>query len=68
MSPSRRPLPEDLTALKKILSGIPADEQTMKRLVNCNLVEEFDSTALLTEGGIRAAARLDRWTAANPGP
>jgi hypothetical protein len=60
MSPSRRPLPEDLTALKKILSGIPADEQTMKRLVNCNLVEEFDNTALLTEGGIRAAARLDR--------
>jgi hypothetical protein len=58
MKANRRPLPEDLTALKEIISGKPADPKTMTRLVTCNLVEEFDGTTLLTASGIRAAARL----------
>jgi hypothetical protein len=58
MNANRRPLTEDLTALKEIIGGIPADSRTMKRLVACNLVEEFDGTALLTVNGIQAAARL----------
>ena len=30
----------------------------MQKLVNCNLIEEFDGTALLTRKGIAAAALL----------
>jgi hypothetical protein len=52
------PLPNDLNALKEIIGGRPADRPTMKRLVRCNLVEEFDGTALLTARGIEAAALL----------
>jgi hypothetical protein len=58
MTADRRPLPEDLNALKEIISGRPADPQTMQKLVTCNLVEEFDGTALLTDRGIEAAALL----------
>jgi hypothetical protein len=54
----RRPLPDDLDALMQIVSGRVADSETMQRLVSCNLVEEFDGTALLTLRGIQAAALL----------
>ena len=60
MNANRRHLPEDLTALREIIGGKPADPQTMKRLVTCNLIEEFGGTALLTASGIEAAARLVR--------
>jgi len=30
----------------------------MQRLITCNLVEEFDGTALLTTRGIKAASLL----------
>jgi hypothetical protein len=49
------PLPDDLTALKQIISGKPADPKAM---INCSLVEDFDGTALLTARCIQAAARL----------
>ena len=55
---ARRPLPDDLDALMQIISGRAADLQTIQRLVNCDLVEEFDGTALLTLRGIEAAAAL----------
>jgi hypothetical protein len=58
MTADRRPLPDDLDALKEIISGRPADLYTMQRLVNCNLVEELNGTALLTAAGIRAAALI----------
>jgi hypothetical protein len=58
MTADRRPLPDDLNALKEIIGGRPADPQTMQRLITCNLVEEFDGTALLTIRGIEAAALL----------
>ena len=58
MIADRRPLPDDLDALKEIIGGRPADPQTMQRLVTCNLVEEFCGTALLTTRGIEAAALL----------
>ena len=58
MTSDRRPLPDDVNALKEIISGRPADPQTMQRLVTCNLVEEFDGTALLTVSGLEAAALL----------
>jgi hypothetical protein len=36
---------------------------TMKQLMTCNLVEELDGTAILTDKGLQAAARLiERWT------
>ena len=54
----RRPLPDDLNVLREIIGGRPADPQTMQRLITCNLVEEFDGTALLTTRGIRAASLL----------
>jgi hypothetical protein len=54
----RRPLPDDLNALREIIGGRPADPQTMQRLITCNLVEEFDGTALLTTRGINAASLL----------
>jgi len=49
---------DDLAALKEIISGRAADPQTMQRLVMCNLVEEFNGTALLTVRGIEAAELL----------
>ena len=55
MTDDRRPLPDDLNA---IIGGRPADPQTMQRLIKCNLVEEFDGTALLTARGVEAAALL----------
>ncbi len=58
MTVDRRPLPEDLDALMQIISGKAANAQTMQRLVHCDLVEEFDGTALLTLRGIKAAALL----------
>jgi hypothetical protein len=58
MTADRRPLPDDLNALKEIIDGRPAGPQTMQRLITCNLVEEFDGTALLTTRGIEAAALL----------
>jgi hypothetical protein len=58
MNVSCGPLPDDLTALKEIIGGRPADPQTIQRLVTCNLVEDFDGTALLTASGLEAAARL----------
>jgi hypothetical protein len=58
MTADRRPLPDDLKALKEIIGGKPADSQTMQRLITCNLVEEFDGTALLTIRGIKAASLL----------
>jgi hypothetical protein len=58
MSADCRPLPDDLDALKEIISGRVADPYTMQRLVACNLVDEFDGTALLTARGIEAAALL----------
>jgi len=58
MTADRRPLPDDLIALKEIIGGRPADAQTMQRLITCNLVEELDGTALLTSSGIEAAALL----------
>ena len=56
MTADRRPLADDLNALKEIIGGRPADAQTMQRLITSNLVEEFDGTALLTTRGIEAAA------------
>jgi hypothetical protein len=58
MTVDRRPLPDELEALKEIISGKAADTHTMQRLVACNLVEEFEGTALLTNRGIEAAALL----------
>jgi hypothetical protein len=58
MTADRRPLPDELDALREIISGKAADPQTMQKLVTCNLVEEFDGTALLTARGIEAAALL----------
>ena len=54
MTADRRPLPDDLNALREIIGGRPADPQTMQRLIKCNLVEEFNGTALLTTRGIKA--------------
>jgi len=56
MTGDRRPLPNDLNALKEIIGGRPADALTMQRLITCNLIEEFNGTALLTVRGIEAAA------------
>lgn len=57
MTVDRRPLPDDLDALMQIINGRAADSHTMP-LVNCDLVEEFNGTALLTPRGIEAAALL----------
>jgi hypothetical protein len=58
MTADCRPLPDELDALKEIISGKAADPDTMRRLVACKWVEEFDGTALLTARGIKAAALL----------
>jgi hypothetical protein len=58
MNANRSLQPDDLAALKQIIDGEPADPQTMLKLINCNLVEDFDGTALLTVSGIHAAARI----------
>jgi hypothetical protein len=58
MTVDRRPLPDDLDALMQIINGRAADSHTIQRLVDCDLVEQFDGTALLTLAGIEAAALL----------
>jgi hypothetical protein len=58
MTADRSPLPDELDALKEIINGRAADHQTMHKLVTCNLVEEFDGTALLTARGLEGAALL----------
>jgi hypothetical protein len=58
MTADRRPLPDDLNALKEIIGGRPADRQTMQRLITSNLVEEFNGTTLLSTRGIKAASLL----------
>ena len=58
MAADGRPLPDDIDALMQLISGRAADRQTMRRLVNCDLVEEFHGTCLLTIRGIEAAALL----------
>jgi hypothetical protein len=58
MTVDRRPLPDDLDALMQIINGRAADSDTIRRLVDCDLVEQFDGTALLTPSGIEAAALL----------
>jgi hypothetical protein len=58
MTTDRRPQPDDLDALKEIISGNAADPQIMQKLVTSQLVEEFNGTALLTAAGIAAAALL----------
>jgi len=54
----RPPSDDDLQALKEIIAGRAADPETMKNLVTCNFVEEFDGTALLTARGIKMAKLL----------
>jgi hypothetical protein len=54
----RRPLPDDLDALMQIISGKASDFESTQRLISCNLVEDFDGTALLTLREIRAAELL----------
>jgi hypothetical protein len=58
MSQKRSPLPEDLDALMQIVGGKAADSQTMKRLTECDLVEELDGVSLLTSLGVEAASLL----------
>jgi hypothetical protein len=58
MKSNDNPKPADIRALKEIIAGTPADPLTMKQLMTCNLVEELDGTAILTEKGLQAAVRL----------
>jgi hypothetical protein len=58
MKNEEQPMPEDICAFKELIDGSPADPVTMQRLVVCNLVEEIDGTAILTESGIKAAMQL----------
>jgi hypothetical protein len=58
MTSDRCPLPYDLDAFMQIISGRTVDSQTIQRLVDCDLVEEFDGTAVLTIKGVETAALL----------
>jgi hypothetical protein len=58
MDANPRPRPDDFNALQEILGGNPADATTIRQLVACNWVEEFDGIALLTASGIEAAELL----------
>ena len=48
----------DIREMKEIIAGTPADPLTMKQLMTCDLVEELDGTAILTDKGLQAAIRL----------
>lgn len=52
------PKAEEIAALKDIIDGKPADSLALKRLVTCNLVEELNGTAILTDKGLQTAERL----------
>ncbi len=58
MKSNDTPKAPDIRALKEIIAGTPADPLTMKQLMTCNLVEELDGTAILTDRGLQAAVRL----------
>jgi hypothetical protein len=42
----------------QIISGRAVDSNTIQRLVDCDLVEVFDGTAVLTIKGVETAALL----------
>jgi hypothetical protein len=52
------PKAADISALKEIIAGTSADPLTVKQLVNSDLVEELNGTAILTDKGIQIAIRL----------
>jgi hypothetical protein len=40
--------------LKQIIAGMPADASTVTQLVTCDLVEELNGKAILTDKGFRS--------------
>jgi hypothetical protein len=58
MKSDHNPKAADISALKEIIAGTPADPLTVKQLVDSDLVEELDGTAILTDKGIQTAVRL----------
>ena len=48
----------DISALKQIIAGTPADPLTVRQLVNSDLIEELNGTAILTDKGIQTAVGL----------
>jgi hypothetical protein len=58
MKSDNGPKAADISALKQIIAGTPADPLTMERLVKSDLVEELNGTAILTGKGIQTAVRL----------
>jgi hypothetical protein len=50
--------PQNISALKQIIAGTPADPLTVRQLVNSDLIEELNGTAILTDKGIQPAVGL----------
>jgi hypothetical protein len=58
MKSDNNPKAADISALKEIIAGTPADNLTIKRLTACDLVQELNGTAILTDKGVQTAVTL----------
>jgi S1-C subfamily serine protease len=58
MKSDNNPKAADISALKEIIAGTPADALTIKRLTACDLVQELNGTAILTDKGLQTAVTL----------
>jgi hypothetical protein len=58
MKSDNNPKASDISALKKIVAGTPADPLTIKRLTACDLVQELNGTTILTDKGLQTAVTL----------
>jgi hypothetical protein len=58
MKSDNNPKAADISALKAIVAGTPADDLTIRRLTACDLVQELNGTTILTDKGLQTAVTL----------
>ena len=58
MKSDNNPKAADIRASKEIVAGTPAGDLTIKRLTACDLVQELNGTAILTDKGVQTAVTL----------
>ena len=58
MKSDNNPKAADISALKEIIAGTPADALTIRRLTACDLVQELNGTTILTDKGLQTAVTL----------
>jgi hypothetical protein len=58
MDEKQKPEPSDLAAFKEIVGGKIVDLSTLRRLAECELVEDINGTTVLTDTGVEVAMKM----------